>query len=93
MTEKWDKLEVLNQVGPRGYVVKPWVNIWSLVGGGLEETNLVAWDPLWWSQNTTKVVVVGCRPADAGAKGALQLTLEGCGAHHKNLKNKRDVGS
>ena len=34
------------------------VNLKSLVGGGLGETNLEVWVPLRWSQITTKVVVM-----------------------------------
>ena len=42
-------------------------------------------------KNHHQRVVFGCRPADAGAKGALQLTLEGCGAHHKICKNQLNM--
>ena len=38
--------------------VKQMVNEATLVGGGLGETKLEVWGPLWWSQNTTKVMVV-----------------------------------
>lgn len=39
--------------------VKQVVNTKSLLGGGLGETRFEVWGPLWWSQITTKVVVMG----------------------------------
>ena len=59
MTEKWDKLVRLNQVGPRGSKVKPLVNLWSMVGGELKEPKRGVVGPLRWAQNTTQVVGVG----------------------------------
>ena len=50
-----DNLWSLFQVGPSDLGVKLLVNYHSLVGGGLGETKLEVWDPLIWSQSTTKV--------------------------------------
>ena len=53
-----DKLWEPIQVGPMGLKVKQLVNIENLPGGGLGEPKMGQWDPLWWPQFTTKVVVI-----------------------------------
>ena len=59
MTQNWDKLGEQMQVGSTWLRVKEMVNGCSMVGGGLGEPNSREWGPLWWPQNTTKVVVLG----------------------------------
>ena len=53
----------------------------SLVGGGLVESDLEVWGPLWWSQNHHKVGVVAAITAAAGAVYALHVSLWLSGAY------------
>jgi hypothetical protein len=73
-------------VGSTEAQVKQEVNLRSMVGGGLENTKVMVWGPLWWSQNTTKVVVVSDWPAAQGKGSSLQVTWEVWWGPHKNHK-------
>ena len=55
--------------------VKQVVKLGSLVGGGLRETNLEVWGPLWWSQNHHKVGGVAVLSAAQGRYLPLQLAF------------------
>ena len=57
-TENGDRFRGLIQVGPKGFKVKPKVNLSSLVGGEFKETNMGPWNPLGWPENHHQVVVV-----------------------------------
>ena len=63
--------------------------IWSVVGGGLNESKIGQWGPLRWPENHHQVVVLLQQPVQP----ALQPCLRACGAHRKNGKNEVKLGS
>ena len=77
----------LIQVGSTKFEVKGLVNSSRVPGGEFKETNFGQWDPLRWSENTTKGGGVGCVTAAAGEAPPLQVCLIGCGMLRKNQKN------
>ena len=81
-----------NSSGSTSGEVKHLVNITSLVGGGLEETNFLACGPLRRLENHHQVVVVVMSAGAAGDTPPLQLCLGESGAQCKIHKNERKLG-
>ena len=54
-------------MGPSGIKVNPMVNMWSLVGGGLNGANIEGGGPLGCSENHHQVVVVVVSAVNRGA--------------------------
>ena len=75
-------------MGRWGYVVKPRVKTWTLVGGGLKDARWGAVGPTGWSENHHKGGGVEVYLLMQMGKAALQPSLGQCGAQHKISKNK-----